>query len=125
MRSLENLKLPRWTFKSINPGEEDDFFTSLIVGFLAFYTVGVIVYFAMAPLGREHIILDVFVALAILAVIVFGCWWLIAQAALLRDLRREAKVCYNNSTTEKVKEEAKSRLEFLSVSLEQLDAIAI
>jgi hypothetical protein len=123
MRSLDNLKLPRWTFKSIKPGEEDDLFTSLVVGFLAFYTVGVIAYFAMAPLGREHIILDVFVALAILAIIVLCCWWLIAQADLLRNLRREAKACYNNSTTEEVKEEAKSRLEFLSVSLEQLNKI--
>ena len=123
MRNLKGLKLPHWIIKSVKPGNEDEDFTSVIVGVLAFYAVGAIVYFAAAPFGREHIILDVIVALAILAIIVLCCWWLIAQAALLRDLRREAKVSFVNSKTEKEKADAISRLKLLCVSLEQLDAI--
>ena len=124
MRS-KSLKLPRWIIKSTKPGEEDADFSSFVVGFLALYTVGTIAYFAVAPLEREHIVLDVIIALAILVVIVFTCRWLIAQAAYLKTKRREAKVSFVNSKTEKEKEEAISRLKLLCVSLEQLDAIAI
>ena len=84
MRNLESLKLPRWIIKSTKPGEEDADFSSFVVGFLALYTVGTIAYFAVAPIGREHIVLDVIIALAILVVIVFTCRWLIAQAAYLK-----------------------------------------
>ena len=104
MRS-KSLKLPRWIIKSTKPGEEDADFSSFVVGFLALYTVGTIAYFAVvAPLGREHIVLDVIIALAILVVIVFTCRWLIAQAAYLKTKRREAKVSFVNSKTEKEKE---------------------
>jgi cell division protein FtsL len=123
MRNLESLKLPRWIIKSTKPGEEDADFSSFVVGFLALYTVGTIAYFAVAPIGREHIVLDVIIALAILVVIVFTCRWLIAQAAYLKTKRKEAKVSFVNSKTEKEKEEAISRLKSLCVSLEQLEAI--
>ena len=118
MRNLKGLKLPHWIIKSVKPGNEDEDFTSVIVGVLAFYAVGAIVYFAAAPFGREHIILDVIVALAILAVIIMIDYWLIGQAAKLQKNREETQVSYDlckESGTEEEKEEAISRLEYLCV----------
>ena len=117
MRNLESLRLPRWIIKSIQPGKENEDLTSLLVGIIALYAVVAIVYFAYAPFGREHLFLEVIVAIAILTLIVLVMIWLIPQVAHLDSLWREALVSFQNSKTEEEKDEATARLEALYVPI--------
>lgn len=124
MRNLESLKLPLWIIKNIQSGKENEDLTSLLVGIIALYTVVAIVYFAYAPFGREHLFLEVIAAIAILALIVMIGFWLIAQVAHLDSLRKEALVSFQNSKTEKEKEDATARLEALYVPIPKKESEA-
>jgi len=117
MKNLKSLRLPRWIIKRIQPGKENEDLTSLVVGIIALYAVGAIAYFAYVPFGREHLYLEVIAAIAILVLIVRIGLWLIAQVAHLDSLRKEALVSFQNSKTEKEKEDATARLEALYVPI--------
>ena len=117
----KSLKLPLWIIKKIESGKEDENCSSMLVGCLALYTVGVIVYFASAPFGREHLILEMIAALGILAFIVCTGLWFLAQIALLDAMRREALAAYKNSKTKSEIEESEDRLKKLYIPIPEAD----
>ena len=117
MRKIGNLKLPRWIIKKIKHGKEDEDFSAIMVGLIFIYVAVTIAYFVCAPFGREHLKLEVIVAIAVLAFIVISEIWLVSQIAYLDSLRKESLVSFKYSKTEEEKNEAALRLKMLYVPI--------
>ena len=117
MRKNENLKLPRWIIKKIKHGKEDEDFSALVVGLIFIYVVSTIAYFVYAPFGREHLNLEVVVAIAVFAFIVISGVWFVDQVTYLDSLRKDALISFEHPKTEEEKKEAASRLKMLYVPI--------
>lgn len=117
MRKIAKLKLPRWIIRDIKYGKEDEDFSAVVVGIISIYVVSAIAYFVYAPFGREYLVLELIIAITILAFIGISGVWLVSQVAYLVSLRKEALIRFEYSKTEKEREDATSRLEILCVPI--------
>ena len=117
MRKIANLKLPRWIIKKIKHGKEDEDFSAVVVGIISIYAVSAVAYFVYAPFGREYLVLELLIAITILAFIGISGVWLVSQVAYLDSLRKEALISFEHSKTIEEKKEAILRLETLCVPI--------
>jgi len=117
MRKIANLKLPRWIIKKIKHGKEDEDFSAVVVGIIFIYAVSAIAYFVYAPFGREYLVLELIIAITILASIGISGVWLVSQVAYLDSLRKEALISFEYSKTTEEREDATLRLETLCVPI--------
>jgi len=117
MRKIANLKLPRWIIKKIKHGKEDEDFSAMAVGTIFIYAVSAIAYFVYAPFGREYLVLELIIAITILASIGISGVWLVSQVAYLDSLRKEALISFEYSKTTEEREDATLRLETLCVPI--------
>lgn len=99
MKTREKV-LPNWIVKNIKFGQENENVSSIVVGVLALYIVGVIGLFVSKPFGGEDLWAEVGIAICVLAVIVALGFILVARVALLEKKRVNAVKAYKKAKSE-------------------------
>nr|MBR6100347.1 hypothetical protein [bacterium] len=97
---------PNWITKNIQYGRENENVSSIVVGAVALYIVGVIGLFVSKPFGGENLWMESCVAICVLALIIAIGFIFIARVALLEKERIKAVKAYKKAG--KKEQEAKS-----------------
>jgi len=98
--------LPDWIARNIQYGRENENVSTVVVGVVALYIVGVIGLFVSKPFGGEDLWMEACVAICVLALIIGIGFLFVARVALLERDRVKAVKAYKKA--KKREGEAKS-----------------